>query len=175
MSTVRKRVAAAHLRDLGARRRIAVAGLTALAGATFAAPVAFTSRAGASPVEVETTTTLQQEPETTVTASTTTTLAPTTIVSIPLPLDTPTTTLPVVTTTTDSAVVSEGFVQLGVGQAPLSLAITPQAAAAQLPRTGAAPTLPTLTGIALLIAGVLASTAKRRRYFGAAKVKSKRS
>ncbi len=171
MSAARKLVVASHLHDLGARRRIAVAGLTALAGATFAAPVAFTSRAGASPIEIETTTTtLLQEPETTVTvATTTTTLASTTTVSIPPPIDTTTTLMPVVTTTTDSAVISEGFVQLDGGLAPVSLDFTSEAAAAQLPATGAAPTLPTLTGIALLVAGALATTAKRRRFFGSRK------
>jgi LPXTG-motif cell wall-anchored protein len=182
MSSVRKRAAFTHLLDRGARRRITAAGFTALATVTFAAPVLFSTRVGAATDEPTTTTATELSiPETTSTIATTTTVSTTTATAPVVITTTPTTVSVVVApTTTSTAVVvgDQGVVELGGDQTPVTLMFSAgsatSAASIQLPRTGAAPTLPTLTGIALLIAGALASTAKRRRTMGMIPIKSRR-
>jgi LPXTG-motif cell wall-anchored protein len=178
MSSARKRAGLTHLHACGARRRVTAVGLAALAGATFGAPLMLSTRAGAAD-DSSTTTTEISIPSTTDTVATTTT-APTT--TAPSALPSTTTTAPAVSATTTAAptttiatVGGQGIVELGGDQTPVTLPTSrSDAAAAQLPRTGAAPTLPTLTGIALLIAGALASTTKRRRQMGASRIKSRR-
>jgi LPXTG-motif cell wall-anchored protein len=183
MSSAGKRAALTHLHPRGARRRLTAAGLAAIAGATFSAPLLFSTRVGAAPDDPPTTTTVLSIPTTTDTiVTTTTTTAPTTTIPVVLPPVTTTTVTtttapPIVTTTTAAtAVGGQEIVQLGGDATPVTLAQSARSvtAAAQLPRTGAAPTLPTLTGIALLIAGALASTTKRRRQMGVVRIKSRR-
>jgi LPXTG-motif cell wall-anchored protein len=173
MSSVGKRVAVPHLLGRGHRRRITAAGFTALASVTFAAPLTFSTRAGASTDEPTTTTTEQSVPITTGTVATTTIAVPTTTDTIVLPATT--STIAENTTTTAPVVVGgEGVVELGRDQTPVTLTLSPGSAiAAQLPQTGATPTLPTLTGIALLIAGALASGTKRRRNMGMIPIRSR--
>jgi LPXTG-motif cell wall-anchored protein len=168
-----KRAALVHLHARGARRRVTAVGLAALAGATFSAPLMLSTRVGAATDDPPTTTTELSVPTTTDTVATTT-IAPSTTTTAP-PIVTTTSAPAIVTTTTAATAVNgQEIVQLGGDQTPVTLAQSARsiAAAAQLPRTGAAPTLPTLTGIALLIAGALASTTKRRRRMGA-RIKSR--
>jgi len=176
MSSAGKRAAVTHLLDRGHRRRITAAGFTALAGVALAAPLTFSTRAGASTDELTTTTTELSVPITTDTVATTTIVVPTTTDTIVLPVAT--TTIPQNTTTSAAVVVgAQGVVELGGDQAPVMLSLPPGSATAtatQLPQTGATPTLPTLTGIALLIAGALASSTKRRRNMGLIPIKSRR-
>jgi LPXTG-motif cell wall-anchored protein len=181
----------AHLLDGRARRRVAVAGFSVFVTAAISVPLVFSPSAGASasphhhstPATVCSTTTTLGATTTTTAATTTTADTTTTIPDTTTTEDTTTTTttesivgtvpgvsaVPGITTPiTEQTLGQQGIVQLGAtpGGNFVTLPVSAQAAAGQLPRTGSSSMPAVLGGLTLLVAGALATLAKRRRYLG---------
>ena len=166
------------------RRRLIACGVVILL--SVAVPIALSSGSGAAPADTETATTVStpltsettdltptSAPESTTVPPTTT--STTTSTTVPSPTTAPTEAPSSTTSTTERVAVSttappvreQQVVRVGangIGDSVTLPLVAP--AGATLPRTGSSPLAPALTGIALLVAGALAASTRRRRQLG---------